>query len=88
MLFRGRFVEARAMKIEKLDALKAWQLMLAVLGLGVVTALIVWAFVWVLWTIRPFLAAAAAVSAVVWVLVALHRHRRDREWSGQEWIGS
>lgn len=76
------------MKIEKLDALKAWQLALALLGLGVVTALIVWAFVWVLWTIRPFLAAGAAVSAVGWLLLALHRHRRDREWSSQEWIGS
>jgi hypothetical protein len=48
----------------------------------------VWAFVWVLWTIRPFLAAAAAVSAVGWVLYLLHRHRRGRDWSGQEWIGS
>jgi hypothetical protein len=72
----------------KLDALKGWQLMLALLGLGVVTALSVWAFVWVLWTIRPFLALAAAVSAVGWVLYHLHRHRRDRDWSGQEWIGS
>jgi len=76
------------MRIEKLDALKAWQLVLALLGLGVVTALSVWAFVWVIWTIRPFLAAAAAVSAVGWVLYALHRHRRGRDWSGQEWIGS
>lgn len=76
------------MKIQKLDALKAWQLMLALLGLGVVTALTVWAAIWVIWTIRPFLAAAAAVSAVCWTLVLLHRHRRSRDWSGQEWIGS
>ena len=76
------------MRIGKLDALKAWQLTLALLGLGVVTALSVWLFVWVLWTIRPFLAAAAAVSAVGWVLLQLHRHRKNRDWSGQEWIGS
>ena len=76
------------MRIGKLDALKAWQLTVALLGLGVVTALTVWLFVWVLWTIRPFLAAAAAVSSVGWVLVNLHRHRRSRDWSDQEWIGS
>ena len=76
------------MKIQKLDTLKAWQLMLALLGLGVVTALVVWGLVWVIWLIRPFLAAAAAISAVGWVLVLLHRHRRGRDWSGQEWIGS
>ncbi len=76
------------MKIQKLDALKAWQLTLALLGLGVVTALSVWAFVWVLWTIRPFLAAAVALSVVSWVLYTLHRHRRTRAWNGQEWIGS
>ncbi len=76
------------MKIQKLDALKAWQLMLALLGLGVVTALCVWGLVWVIWTIRPFLAAAAAVAVVGWVLFALHRRRRSPEWTSQEWIGS
>ncbi len=76
------------MRIRKLDALKAWQLMAVLLGLGVVTALSVWLLVWVIWTVRPFLAAAAAVSAVGWVLVNLHRHRRGRDWSDQEWIGS
>lgn len=76
------------MRIEKLDALKAWQLVLALLGLGVAAASSVWLFVWVVWTIRPFVAAAAAVSAVAWVLYRLHHHRRDRDWSGQEWIGS
>ena len=76
------------MKIQKLDALKAWQLMLVLLGLGVVTALSVWAFVWVLWTIRPFLAAAVALAAVSWVLYTLHRFRRSSRWNGQEWIGS
>jgi len=76
------------MGITRLDALKAWQLTLALLGLGVVTALSVWLLVWVIWTIRPFLAAAAAVSAVSWVLVRLHRHRRGRDWSDQEWVGS
>ena len=76
------------MRIEKLDALKAWQLMLALLGLGVVTALAVWGVVWLMWTIRPILAAAGAVAAVGWTLLALHRHRRGRDWSGSEWIGS
>jgi fatty acid desaturase len=76
------------MKIEKLDALKAWQLLLALLGLGVVTALTVWGIVWVMWTIRPALAAAGAVVAVAWTLRALHRHRRNRDWAGSEWIGS
>jgi len=76
------------MRIAKLDALKAWQLTLALLGLGVVTALIVWAFVWVIWTIRPFLAAASAVAAVGWVLYSIHRHRRSPDWAGEEWLGS
>ena len=76
------------MKIQKLDTLKAWQLMLALLGLGVVTALVVWGLIWVIWTIRPFAAAAVAVCVVGWVLAALHRFRRGRDWSGQEWIGS
>lgn len=81
-------VEAPEMRIQKLDTLKAWQLMLALLGLGVVTGLVAWGLIWVVWTIRPLLAVACAVAAVAWVLVALHRHRRRREWSNQEWIGS
>jgi len=76
------------MRIEKLDALKAWQLLLALLGLGVVTALTVWALVWVMWTIRPLLAAAAALVTVGWTLRARHRYRRNRDWTGSEWIGS
>jgi hypothetical protein len=81
-------VEALGMRIQKLDTLKAWQLMLALLGLGVVTAIVVWGLIWVVWTIRPLLAAASGIAAVAWVLVALHRHRRNRDWSKQEWIGS
>jgi fatty acid desaturase len=76
------------MRIEKLDALKAWQLVLALVGLGVVTALVVWGLVWVIWMIRPLLAAAAAFATVAWTLYALRRHRRSREWSDHEWIGS
>jgi hypothetical protein len=76
------------MRIQRLDMLKAWQLMLALLGLGVATALVVWGLVWVVWTIRPFVAAAAAVVVVGWVLSALHRFRRNRDWSRQDWIGS
>lgn len=76
------------MRIQKLDTLKAWQLMLVLLGLGVVTALIVWGLVWVVWTIRPLLALAAGLCAVSWVLHALHRHRRSRDSARKEWIGS
>ena len=76
------------MRIQKLDTLKAWQLMLALLGLGVATALVVWGLVWVVWTIRPILAAVAGVCAVAWVLRTLHRHRHARDWVGEEWIGS
>jgi len=76
------------MKIEKLEALKAWQLLLALLALGVGVALAVWGLVWVIWMIRPILAAAAAFAAVGWTLYALHRRRRSAEWRGQEWLGS
>jgi hypothetical protein len=81
-------VEGAAMKMQKLAALRAWQLLLVLLGVGAATALAVWAFVWVLWTIRPFVAAAAAVSTVGWALYSLHRYRRSRDWSDEEWIGS
>jgi NAD(P)H-hydrate repair Nnr-like enzyme with NAD(P)H-hydrate dehydratase domain len=74
-------------KIQKLDTLKPWQLMLALLSLGVVTALLAWGLIWVIWTIRPFVAAAAALVVVGW-LAALHRFRRGRDWKDQEWIGS
>jgi hypothetical protein len=76
------------MRIQKLETLKAWQLTLTLLGLGVVTALVVWGLIWVIWTIRSFVTVAAAVLVVGWVLAALHRSRRSRKWSGQEWIGS
>jgi hypothetical protein len=76
------------MRIAKLNALKAWQLILALVGLGVVTALVVWALVWVMWAIRPLLAAAVALTVVGWVLYSLHRYRRGREWSDEEWLGS
>ena len=74
--------------IEKLDALKAWQLLVALLAIGVAAALAVWGLVWVLWMIRPILAAAGAFGAVAWLLYALHRRRRSAEWRGQEWLGS
>ena len=76
------------MRIAKLNALKAWQLVLALVGLGVVTALVVWALVWVMWTIRPLLAAAVALTVVGWVLYSLHRYRRSSAWSDEEWLGS
>lgn len=73
------------MSIAKLDALRAWQLLLVLLALGLSAALGTWGLVWVLWTIRPLLAAAGAVGAVAAVLLALHRHRRRTH---EEWIGS
>jgi hypothetical protein len=76
------------MGIKKLDALNSWQLTLAMLALGVVVALAAWGSVWILWTIRPLLAAGAALAVVGRTLYALHRHRRGRDWTGSEWIGS
>jgi hypothetical protein len=76
------------MSIAKLDALKAWQLMLGLVALGVATALVAYGLVWVIWTIRPLLAAAVGIGAVTWILYSLHRYRRRRELAGQEWIGS
>jgi len=68
--------------MKKLDALKAWQLLLALLAMGVAAALTAWGLVWVAWTIRPLLAAAAAIGSVAWTLFALHRHRQDSDWVG------
>jgi hypothetical protein len=72
----------------KLAALNAWQLMVTLLALATAAALAVWALVWVMWTIRPVLAAAAALLAVGWTLVGLRRHRARADWHGEEWIGS
>jgi hypothetical protein len=76
------------MRLAKLAALKPWQLMLALVALGVATALAVYVLVWVVWTIRPLLAAACGLGVVTWLLYAIHRYRRGRELAGDEWIGS
>jgi hypothetical protein len=76
------------MAIQRLSALKPWQLLLTLVALGTAVALGVWLLVWALWIIRPILAAVAAIGAVGWTLFALQRRRRREEWSGQEWLGS
>jgi hypothetical protein len=81
-------VEARGMAIRRLSTLEAWQLLLVLVALGLAVACAVWLLVWVLWIIRPILAAAVAIGAVAWTLYALQRRRRTEEWSGQEWLGS
>src|SRR5262249_19737989 len=88
MRVRERAVERAAMRLAKLAALKPWQLMLALIFLGVATALAVYVLVWVVWPTRPLLAAAAGMGVVTWILYPLHRHRRSRELAGEEWIGS
>jgi hypothetical protein len=47
-----------------------------------------WCLVWVVWAIRPLLAAAAAIASVGWALLALRRHRSRNDWHEEEWIGS
>jgi hypothetical protein len=72
----------------KLAVLNAWKLVLVLLALAAVAALSVWVLIWVVWTIRPLLTAAAALGAVVGVFVALRRHRARSGWHDEEWIGS
>jgi hypothetical protein len=72
----------------KLAALNHWQRMIVLLALGTATALAVWCLVWVAWTVRPLLAAAAAFAVVGWLIVALRRHRSRTDWHEEEWIGS
>jgi Flp pilus assembly protein TadB len=72
----------------KLAALNVWQLLVALLALAAGVGLAVWGVVWVVWTIRPLLACAAALTAVGWVLYALRRHRARADWQADGWIGS
>jgi hypothetical protein len=72
----------------KLASLNGWELLLALLALVTATALGVWAVVWVMWMIRPALTAAAALTAAVWTVRALRRHRANAKWAADEWIGS
>jgi len=72
----------------KLAALKVWQLLCALLALATAVAFGVWAVIWFAWTIRPLLAAAAALTAVAWTLYAIRRYRARVGWQAEEWIGS
>jgi hypothetical protein len=74
--------------MERLNRLNAWQLLAVLLGLGLGAGLTVWALIWVLWTIRPILAAVAAFGTVGWLVYALRHYRRGEEWRGEEWLGS
>jgi hypothetical protein len=72
----------------KLHSLNGWQLLVFLIALGTAVALSVWALVWVMWTIRPLLAVAAAFTAVAWTLRALRNHRSRADWQANDWIGS
>jgi hypothetical protein len=72
----------------KVATLNGWQLLIFLLALATAAGLGVWAFVWIVWTIRPLLAAAAAIAAVTAVLYARRRHRLSVDWNTNEWIGS
>ena len=72
----------------KLVALNCWQLMLVALAVASAAALGVWGLVWVVWMIRPLLAAAASLAAVTGMLYARRRHRLNADWHAKEWIGS
>jgi hypothetical protein len=72
----------------KIAALNPWQLIVVLLALASAAALAVWGVVWVAWTLRPLLVAAAAIASVGWALVAVRRHRSREDWHGEEWIGS
>ena len=74
--------------MERLNRLKAWQLLAVLLAFGLAVALAVWVLVWIMWTIRPILAAVTALGAVGWVLYAIRRHRDREHWRGEEWLGS
>ena len=72
----------------KLAALNPWQRLIVLVVFGAAVAITVWCLVWVVWTIRPLLTAAAGLAAVTWVLIALRRHRARNDWHGVVWIGS
>jgi hypothetical protein len=72
----------------KLASLNPWQLTIVLLAFASAAALAVWGLVWVVWTLRPLLTAAAALAAVGWALVAVRRRRAQADWHGEEWIGS
>jgi hypothetical protein len=72
----------------KLAALNAWQVMLVVVALATVAGLAAWGLIWVVWTIRPLLTAAAALAVAAGVLYARRRHRLSEAWHDKEWIGS
>lgn len=74
--------------MERLNRLNGWQLLAALLGIGLVVALGVWCLVWVFWTIRPILATVSALGVVAWIMYALRRHRSRSEYRGEEWLGS
>jgi len=74
--------------MSKLVALNGWQLLFFLLALATAAGLTVWALAWVVWTIRPLLAGAAAITAVTAVLHTRRRHRLSVDWQANEWIGS
>ncbi len=72
----------------KLAALNAPRLIAVLLALATAAGLTIWGLVWVMWTIRPLLAAAASLAAAYGALYAVRRHRLSADWRGKEWLGS
>lgn len=72
----------------KLASLNGWELLIVLLALATATAFSAWAIVWFMWTVRPLLTGAVALTAVAWTLRALRHHRATKEESQNEWIGS
>ena len=72
----------------KLAELNAWRLMVVVVALAAAAGLGVWVLVWVMWTIRPLLAAAASLGAAGWVLYAVRHHRLRAHWRAEQWLDS
>ena len=64
--------------MSKLAALNAWELMVVLLAVATAAALAVWGLVWVMWTVRPLLAAAASLAAVCGVLYAVRTASSER----------
>jgi Flp pilus assembly protein TadB len=74
--------------VARLASLSAWKLLVVLLALATAIALSIWMVVWVMWIIRPLLAVAAGLTAVVWTLRAVRRDRSSEELSANEWTGS
>jgi hypothetical protein len=62
--------------------------MVVLLAVATAAGLAVWGLVWVMWTIRPLLAAFASLGAVYGTLYAVRKHRLSVDSPAEEWLGS